>query len=173
LNEEGRIAKNFYMLPVNISNLQANSPGRLPFNSHDGTLRFALDFLVPETSSVFAAADGEVVYVKRDSNIGGPDRKFWNDGNRIVIRHTDGEYSAYEHLAFNGALVEVGDFVSQGQLIGYSGNTGCTLCPHLHFEVFVDPVADESEGTTVRVVFVGFGEQRYGEPVTRLSLMGK
>jgi len=37
------------------------------------------------------------------------------------------------HLTFEGSLVQVDDQVSRGEAIGYSGNTGDSSCPHLHF----------------------------------------
>lgn len=63
-------------------------------------------------------------------------------GNCIDIQHNDGWMSRYGHLS--SMVVRVGDKVYQGQLIGYSGNTGRSTGAHLHFEirhngVFVDP----------------------------------
>ncbi|MBQ0040467.1 MAG: M23 family metallopeptidase [Clostridiales bacterium] len=63
-------------------------------------------------------------------------------GNCIDIQHNDGWMSRYGHL--NSMVVKVGDKVYQGQLIGYSGNSGRSTGPHLHFEIrkngkFVDP----------------------------------
>jgi len=46
---------------------------------------------------------------------------------------TPGEYY---HLRKGGSLVNVGDAITQGQQIGYSGNTGHTTMPHLHFAVY-------------------------------------
>jgi len=40
------------------------------------------------------------------------------------------------YLKKDGVLVNVGDTVKQGQHIGYSGNTGYTAFPHLHFQVY-------------------------------------
>jgi len=156
-----------YLLPVNRKNLLSEESNVvLGFNSHAGSLCYALDFLVPEGSEIYAAQDGVVVYVKQDSNIGGPDKKYWADGNRIVIKHIDGEYSAYEHLRFMGAVVNVGQEVIPGELIGYSGNTGCSSCPHLHFEVFINPSEDESEGETVKIDWAGGHDFPYDQNVS-------
>ena len=53
--------------------------------------------------------------------------------NKIVIKHDDGTFAQYMHLTQNGALVEIGEEISQGDLIGSSGNTGLAGFPHLHF----------------------------------------
>jgi len=126
-------SKNNYLVPVkeeNIEQVKYDSP------AHTGKLENAIDYTCKENTELLAAQDGEVVWVKEDSKVGGPDKKYWNEGNRIVIKHENGEYSAYEHLKYKGAKVKVGEKVKQGQLIGYSGNTGYTFGPHLHFEVF-------------------------------------
>jgi LysM repeat protein len=77
---------------------------------------------------VFAANDGVVI----ESSDG------WNGGygNYIIIRHRNGIYTLYGHLSLR--VVEIGEKVVKGQLIGYVGNTGYTEGPtgcHLHFEV--------------------------------------
>lgn len=57
-------------------------------------------------------------------------------GNYVIISH-DGTYSTlYGHLS--SACVSVGDYVSQGQTIGYIGSTGWSTGAHLHFEVRVN-----------------------------------
>lgn len=57
-------------------------------------------------------------------------------GNYVIISH-DGTYSTlYGHLT--SACVNVGDYVSQGQTIGYIGSTGWSTGAHLHFEVRVN-----------------------------------
>jgi len=77
-----------------------------------------------------------VVKVKVDSSSGGPDRKYENQANYILIRHSDGTVANYAHLSKNGSKVTPGGIVEAGDLIGYSGNTGFTSGPHLHFSVF-------------------------------------
>ena len=54
---------------------------------HTGSLRNAIDFIVPEHTPVFAAANGIVTYVKDDSTIGGPDPIYQKYTNFITIMH--------------------------------------------------------------------------------------
>jgi murein DD-endopeptidase MepM/ murein hydrolase activator NlpD len=125
--------KNKYALPVKEKDIEQT---RYDSPAHTGKLKYSVDYMCKENTKLLAAQDGEVVWIKENSKKGGPDKKYWNDGNRVVIKHENGEYSAYEHLRYKGAKVKVGDKVKKGQLIGYSGNTGYTFGPHLHFEVF-------------------------------------
>jgi LysM repeat protein len=86
------------------------------------------DIAAPCGSEVYASQSGVVV----ESSDG------WNGGygNYIIIRHQNGSYTLYGHLSLR--IVEIGDKVEKGELIGYVGNTGHTLGPtgcHLHFEV--------------------------------------
>ena len=103
--------------------------------AHTGQLNNSIDFIVPEGTGIYAAADGIVFAIKDDSKVGGPYPKYWDDGNYIEIKHSNGEFTRYEHLKFKGVIVKVGEKVKQGQLIGYSGHTGFANNPHLHFEV--------------------------------------
>ena len=62
----------------------------------------------------------------------------WNGGygSYILIEHPNNTKTRYAHLS--KSIISVGDYVSQGDLIGYIGNTGETHGPtgcHLHFEV--------------------------------------
>ena len=104
--------------------------------SHTGLEQFAVDFRMPEGTPVHAARAGLVARIEESNNIG-----CWDDGcgkyaNFIVILHEDGTTGEYYHLQQNGVLVEPGERVLSGQLIGLSGNTGHTTVPHLHFAVY-------------------------------------
>jgi len=85
-----------------------------------------IDFGVSPGTSVRAAAGGEVIVSKSTG---------WNGGygQYIVVRHSNGAQTLYAHLSRND--VGVGAYVSQGQVMGASGNTGKSTGPHLHFEV--------------------------------------
>ena len=104
--------------------------------SHTGLEEFAIDFDMAIGTAVHAARAGVVARVEESHSKG-----CWQDGcgkyaNYIVVLHSDGTTGEYFHLQKNGALVRVGDAVAQGQKIAYSGNTGHTTMPHLHFAVY-------------------------------------
>jgi hypothetical protein len=54
----------------------------------------------------------------------------------VLIRHDDGTIAEYAHLRKDGVNLLIGDWIRAGSVIGYSGNTGYTSGPHLHFEVY-------------------------------------
>lgn len=128
-------SKNHYFLPVPRKSLQRIDKTSSP--AHVGQLEHAIDLIVPENTPVFAAADGIVTFVKDDSYTGGPSLDYWYDSNFIVIKHANGEYSRYDHLAGKSAQVRIGERVKKGQSIALSGMTGFTFLPHLHFQVFI------------------------------------
>jgi len=101
--------------------------------SHKG--EYALDFKVKKKTRICAARDGVVIASRGDSDKGGLKPGNLSDGNHVSIQHADGSVAHYWHLQKDGALVNVGDTVKTGQLIGLSGNTGYSAFPHLHFEV--------------------------------------
>ncbi|MEO8770718.1 MAG: M23 family metallopeptidase [Ferruginibacter sp.] len=101
--------------------------------SHKGELSF--DFKMNMGSTICAAREGVVIATKADSDKGGLKDEYLSDGNHIIIQHADGSVAQYWHLQKDGVIVKVGDAVKQGQPIGYSGNTGFTAFPHLHFQV--------------------------------------
>ena len=92
---------------------------------------YGIDITLPENSPIYSVSDGRVIFSEWTAET----------GYVIIIKHLNGLISSYKH---NSSLSKSqGEFVSTGELIGYSGNTGqLTSGPHLHFELWFegDPV---------------------------------
>jgi murein DD-endopeptidase MepM/ murein hydrolase activator NlpD len=85
-----------------------------------------IDVAVPRGAKVAAPADGVVAFC-------GPKNGY---GNIIVIDHGYGIVTRFGHL--DGFNVRPGQRVKRGDVIGFSGNTGRSTAPHLHYEVWVN-----------------------------------
>jgi murein DD-endopeptidase MepM/ murein hydrolase activator NlpD len=96
----------------------------------------ALDFTMAEHNLVVAARDGVVMKVVDNNNESCPNETCQKFNNVITIYHSDGTFADYAHIQYNGSKVRPGDKVQKGQVIAYSGNTGWSSGPHLHFAVF-------------------------------------
>lgn len=123
-----------YLLPYEHDRSYMMVQGANGAYTHQG--KYAWDFIMDEGTKVCASRPGVVVQIKEDSNLGGPDISFMEHANRITVLHEDGSFADYVHLRQEGALVEPGDQVVAGHVIGYSGNTGWSTKPHLHFQVY-------------------------------------
>lgn len=145
--------------------------------SHTGPEQYAIDWKMSPGTPVHAARDGVVVKIKDDSDKGGPDRKFENAANYILIRHADGSIGNYAHLQKAGAKVLLGQKVKAGDWIGLSGNSGFSTGPHLHFAVFKTKNGSERESIPVRfrtlnAAAVTLAEgQSYGCPASTETLL--
>jgi murein DD-endopeptidase MepM/ murein hydrolase activator NlpD len=91
-----------------------------------GRMHEGIDLAVPSGTPVVASASGTVIVA---GWMGGY-------GNLVVIDHGNGIATAYGHNTT--VTVSYGQSVAQGQLIAYSGNTGHSTGPHVHFEVRVN-----------------------------------
>lgn len=113
---------NNWSWPTYVHSIKSDWPNYSSGSYHAGT-----DFPVPLNTPVYSTCDGEVVAVTSLTT---------SYGKRIKIRATvNGStvYIRYCHL--NSFAVNVGDKVTSGQLIAYSGSTGNSTGPHLHYEV--------------------------------------
>lgn len=94
-----------------------------------------VDLKAAEGTPVYAVDDG-VVYVSKYTNTG--------SGEYVTLKHS-GYYSYYCHLARR--VVRSSEKVKAGDLIGYSGNTGISTGPHLHFGLCSRYVASSIESS--------------------------
>ena len=93
-----------------------------------------MDFTAPIGTEVYSSGDGTIESL--NSGLRGM-------GNYVVINHGFGYSSLYAHL--DSYSVKPGQKVHRGDVIGYVGNTGLSIAPHLHYEIKlnglnVDPV---------------------------------
>ena len=90
-----------------------------------------LDIGIPVGTPVYAAEDGKVMAV--DDNDRSRFKKY-QYGEYVLIGHPNNLATLYAHL--ESAIVRKGDQVKRGDLIGYSGNSGYSTGPHVHFGVY-------------------------------------
>jgi murein DD-endopeptidase MepM/ murein hydrolase activator NlpD len=88
-----------------------------------------IDIAVPEGTPIRAAASGTVSLQQSEAESGGY-------GNYTCIDHGGGLSTCYAHQS--SFAVSLGQSVSQGAIIGYTGCTGYCFGPHLHFEVRIN-----------------------------------
>jgi murein DD-endopeptidase MepM/ murein hydrolase activator NlpD len=108
-----------------------------PVNSRNFTQFYwyghpAIDIGLGEGNIVMAADTGTVTYAGWNT---------WGYGNLIVINHGNGFETFYAHLS--GINVVPGQIVYKGNVIGYSGNTGNSSGPHIHFEIRIGGNPDD------------------------------
>lgn len=109
------------------------------FSHTDEQNKYAVDLSMPEGSEIHAARAGVVMALENDFFKGGTDKQTYKArANSIRILHDDGSMAVYAHLQVERAQVYEGMRVKAGQLIAYSGNTGFSSGPHLHFAVQVN-----------------------------------
>ena len=102
----------------------------------------------PNTVNVIAVKPGIVIYPTEDSQTSYEDNGTTTDGdgygNYVKIRHSDGSYTLYAHLAKDSITVKADDVVEQGQVIGKMGRSGDAYETKLHFEIRIGSDSPDS-----------------------------
>jgi murein DD-endopeptidase MepM/ murein hydrolase activator NlpD len=95
-----------------------------------------VDWAAPIGTPIMAAGNGVVIQAELTSGY----------GRRVMIQHANGYVTTYNHMSGFARGIVQGMRVTQGQIVGYLGQSGLATGPHLHYEViingnFVDPMA--------------------------------
>lgn len=124
--ERGTIIPPSYIRPIYGGRLTSGFGGRSAPTKGASTNHKGVDWAVPIGTTVMASSSGTVA------------RAGWASGYGYVvyINHPDGRQTRYGHCS--RVLVSPGQYVTQGQAIAYSGNTGRSTGPHLHFEILIN-----------------------------------
>ena len=114
----------FYPLPYRDAITDSYGYRTHPVTGKKTTWHNGVDLAAGAGTAIYATKSGTVTTALRSD--------IW--GNYVVINHGDGFSSLYAHM--QGLIVKAGDYVKQGQTIGYVGSTGLSTGPHLHFTIY-------------------------------------
>ena len=129
---EGKnLRKAFLRSPLEFSRVTSGFGGRMHPIHNTWRQHTGVDYGAPSGTRIRATSDGVIDFVGRQGGY----------GNVVVIRH-QGRYSTlYAHMSAFAAGVKKGSRVSQGEVVGYVGQTGWATGPHLHYEFRVADAA--------------------------------
>jgi murein DD-endopeptidase MepM/ murein hydrolase activator NlpD len=137
-DEEGNsLRKTFLKAPLKFSRISSRfSNSRLHPVLKIRRPHHGVDYAAPTGTPVYSVGDGKIIAKAWDKKGG---------GNYIKIKHNGTYTTGYLHLNGFAKGIKVGDFVKQGDLIGYVGKTGLATGPHLDFRFYrngkpVDPL---------------------------------
>lgn len=128
-NAKGQSAKSMLMkTPVDGARISSSFGMRYHPVLGYSRMHKGVDFAVPVGTPVMAAGSGTVKF----------EGKARGYGNFLILKHGNGYSTAYGHLSRFARGLHDGSRVHQGQIVAYSGNTGLTTGPHLHYEIRVN-----------------------------------
>ena len=124
-DENGRSLKGMFLAyPMRFTKISSPFGRRYHPILHKWRMHDGIDFVNKIGTPIHTVADGKVIYKGR---LGGY-------GNAVKIKHRNGYITIYAHMK-KFAHIRVGQYIKQGRVIGYMGNTGLSTGPHLHFGV--------------------------------------
>ncbi len=136
-DENGRSTRKFLLRkPIAEGDMTSGFGMRYHPILHFARMHTGVDWGAPVGTPIYAAGNGVVLKAEWDSGY----------GRRVEIQHANGYVTTYNHMSGFGRGITDGVHVTQGQVVGYLGQTGLATGPHLHYEViingnFVDPMA--------------------------------
>lgn len=166
-------------LPVNLIENLTQTYGATEFAQAAYSSQFhnGIDIRASVGTPVLAAEDGQVMATGNTDNYNycppvwyGRKKYGGSYGKYIVIRHENNLSTLYTHLSLQS--VKVGAIVKRGDLIGYTGNTGFTTGPHLHFSVYANIYGAEEKLLSPEIKSsVRCGPQPYGATLNPLDYL--
>lgn len=107
---------------------------------------FGKDIIAPANGTVEKVVNGV-----QDNSIGSMNESQFL-GNYIVIKHAENEYSLIAHLQQYSIIVNEGQNVKYGDIIGKVGNSGNSTEPHIHFQVMNDKNIEACRSLKIRFI---------------------
>jgi murein DD-endopeptidase MepM/ murein hydrolase activator NlpD len=136
-DQGGRSTRKF-LLRKPIAEGEMTSPFGMRYHPilHFARMHTGVDWGAPIGTPIFAAGNGVVIKAAWDAGY----------GRRVEVQHANGYVTSYNHMSAFARGITEGVHVTQGQVVGYLGDSGLATGPHLHYEViingnFVDPMA--------------------------------
>lgn len=133
-------------------------------HSQHAEAHYAVDIAVPENTPVIAVRSGLVMDAEKDFSRAGWSAEYADEANMVRVLHEDGSMGLYAHLRVDGVEVSAGQKIRRGQLLGYSGNTGFSNGPHLHFVLQIN--------TGKKLVSVPFKFEGYSQEPQKGDTLG-
>jgi murein DD-endopeptidase MepM/ murein hydrolase activator NlpD len=136
-----------FTMPVSMARITSGFGWRFHPLLEYGRMHKGIDIGTPWGTPIHAPADGTIVYAGRSGGY----------GNFIKMAHGGNIVTCYGHLS--RFATRSGQRVSRGEIIGYSGNSGLSTGPHLHWEVLRGGVAVNPRGFSFSSIATLSGEQ--------------
>ena len=90
---------------------------------------------MPVGTAIHAVRSGVVMDVSVDFFEGGTTEEMLEQANYVRVLHDDGTMAVYAHLELETVRYPIGKRIERGQILAFSGNTGFSTGPHLHFVI--------------------------------------
>ena len=128
-DESGKSSRKFLLRkPIAAGEITSTFGMRVHPILHYARMHNGVDWGAPYGTPILAAGNGFVIKAAYDSGY----------GRRVELQHANGYVTTYNHMSAFGKGMQPGARVTQGQVVGYLGQSGLATGPHLHYEVVIN-----------------------------------
>ena len=128
-DDTGKSSRKFLLRkPIAVGEMTSPFGWRFHPILHYARMHNGVDWGAPIGTPVLAAGNGTIIKAEFTSGY----------GRRVEIQHVNGYVSTYSHMSGFGKGIVPGVHVTQGQVVGYLGQSGLATGPHLHYEVIIN-----------------------------------